>query len=509
MIADDKWPVARLIPISSASGAEAQERRLASALLAVMEAVPEFGMALLKPLGAPTGKVQTFIEIPFQLADGRTIRPDGVIVVTRAGRTWTAVIEAKVAANHLDAAQMNAYLDLARDTDCEAVISISNQYVSSSTDYPIEVDKRKLRRTALYHWSWIDLLTVATVQKDYRGIKDPDQAYILGELIRYLSDPRSGAIAFQGMGSGWTAVREGARVQTLRKTDANVVSVAAKWDDLIRYVGLTLTTALGREVAQILPSSERTATTRRQALVDSLVARGTLYAELQIPDVAGPLSLSADLRSRQVLAATSITAPKIGTSKGRVSWLLRQLQAAPDDLTVEARIARSSTTLAAPLAAVRANPSTIFPERGRDIRDFLLSTTSGMGMKRDSGRGSFGDGVVSAAEGFYEMVLQQLRPWKPTPPQLRKPAEKPEMPEEVIAELVGVEPSKIADLDEDDAHSDDLDGAAIREYSEGSSPSLDGGDSAEGLPVHGMGDDQTTPDSGVIDQRESSSSSEP
>ena len=35
MIADDKWPVARLIPISSASGVEAQERRLASALRAV------------------------------------------------------------------------------------------------------------------------------------------------------------------------------------------------------------------------------------------------------------------------------------------------------------------------------------------------------------------------------------------------------------------------------------------------------------------------------------------
>jgi antitoxin (DNA-binding transcriptional repressor) of toxin-antitoxin stability system len=35
VITDEKWPVARLIPISSASGVEAQERRLASALLAV------------------------------------------------------------------------------------------------------------------------------------------------------------------------------------------------------------------------------------------------------------------------------------------------------------------------------------------------------------------------------------------------------------------------------------------------------------------------------------------
>lgn len=444
MLTDDKWPVARLIPISSASGVEAQERRLASALLAVMAAVPEFGLALLKPLGAPSGKIQSFIEVPFKLVSGQTFRPDGVIAVTRGGKTWTAVIEAKVAANHLEAAQMNAYLDLARETDAEAVISISNQYVSSSTDYPIEVDKRKLRRTALHHWSWIDLLTTATVQKEYRGIKDQDQAYILGELIRYLSDPRSGAVAFDGMGSSWTAVRDGARLQTLRKNDGAVVAVAAKWDDLIRYIGLMLTTALGREVREVLPRSERSAPARRQALSDSLAATGTLYAELQIPDVAGSLSLVADLRSRQLTASTSLDAPKEGTSRGRVSWLLRQLQNAPDGLRVEARIARSSVTLAASLSAVRSDPSVLYPEKGREIKGFTVSATSVMGTKRDNSRGSFAEGVMATAEAFYEQVLQQLRPWKATPPQLRKQQE-PE-PEEVVAEAVGVKPGQIADI---------------------------------------------------------------
>jgi hypothetical protein len=446
MIKDEKWPVARLIPISSESGVEAQERKLASALLAVMGAVPEFGLGLLKPLGAPSGKIETYIEVPFKLEDGRSIRPDGVIVVTRAGKTWSAVVEAKVAANRLDAAQMNAYLDLARDADYQAVISISNQYVSSSTAYPIEIDRRKLRRTSLHHWSWIDLLTTATVQKEHRGIKDPDQAYVLGELIRYLSDPRSGAVAFDGMGSHWTAVREGARVQTLRKGEAGVDAVAAKWDDLIRYVGLMLTTALGREVRQALPAAERTVTARRQALVESLVARGIVYAELQIPDVAGTLKVSADLRSRQVIASTSIDAPREGTSKGRVSWLLRQLQGAPDGLTVEVRVAGRSASLAAPLAAVRAEPLIVYPEKGRDIRGFVLSVTSNMGTKRDAGRGSFADGVVTAAESFYELVLQKLRAWKAAPPQLRKQQDTEEPVEEVVAELVGVEPSQIADV---------------------------------------------------------------
>ena len=446
MLKDDKWPVARLIPISSASGVEAQERKLASALLAVMGAVPEFGLALLKPLGAPSGKIETYIEVPFKLGDGRTIRPDGIIVVTRAGKTWSAIVEAKVAANRLDAAQMNAYLDLARDAGYQAVVSISNQYVSSSTAYPIEVDKRKLRKTELHHWSWIAVLTTATVQMEHRGIKDPDQAYMLGELIRYLSDSRSGAVAFDGMGSGWTAVREGARVQTLRKGEKEVDAVAAKWDDLIRFVGLTLTTALGREVRQALPPSERTVAARRQALIDSLVGKGVLYAELQIPNVVGTLKVSADLRSRQVVVSTTIDAPREGTPKGRLSWLLRQLQAAPDELTVEARISGRSASLASPLGAVKAEPSMLYPEKGQNVRAFVLSSTSNMGLKRDRGRGSFADGVLSVSETFYEQVLQKVRPWKAAPPQLKKPQEAEESTEEVVAELVGVEPTQIADI---------------------------------------------------------------
>jgi hypothetical protein len=66
VLTDDQCPIARLIPLSSGTGIEAQERRATSALLAVVTAVEEFGRVLLKPLGAPAGKVQAFIEVPLQ-----------------------------------------------------------------------------------------------------------------------------------------------------------------------------------------------------------------------------------------------------------------------------------------------------------------------------------------------------------------------------------------------------------------------------------------------------------
>jgi hypothetical protein len=63
------------MPITSATGIEAKERYAASALLAVLAHVDEFGRTLLKPLGAPAGKIEAFVETPFKLDNGKSIRP--------------------------------------------------------------------------------------------------------------------------------------------------------------------------------------------------------------------------------------------------------------------------------------------------------------------------------------------------------------------------------------------------------------------------------------------------
>jgi hypothetical protein len=126
--------------------------------------------------------------------------------------------------------------------------------------------------------------------------------------------------------------------------------------------------------------------------------------------------------------------------------LLRQLQTAPENLKIEARIAYKSTSLVAPLSAVRENAATLYPEGGREIRGFTLSIATNMGLKRDGSRGSFVESVVNAAEAFYGDVLQKLRTWKPAPPKLKKPAEKEVSPETAVAELVGVAPDDIAEL---------------------------------------------------------------
>lgn len=74
---------ARLIPSSGADGAEEQERRASSALLAVMTAARAYGRGLTKPFGAPAGTVETHIEVPWSSVMVRLF-PDGLIRVSRA-----------------------------------------------------------------------------------------------------------------------------------------------------------------------------------------------------------------------------------------------------------------------------------------------------------------------------------------------------------------------------------------------------------------------------------------
>jgi hypothetical protein len=298
--------VARLIPITSSTGVEAKERNAASALLAVLSHVDEFGRTLLKPLGAPAGKIEAFVETAFKLDNGRTIRPDGLLGVTRAGRTWWALVECKIGDQQLTAEQMEAYLDLARAVGIDAVLSISNHYTTSSSDYPIAVDRKKLRKVALHHWSWVRVLTEAEVQKQHRGIKDPDQAYILDELIRYLSDPRSGVVQFDDMGPSWTKVREGARTRTLRRTDADVAAIANRWDELIRFLSLDLTKELGRDVRQLARRQEALAADRAQALRRSFAEQGRLYADLEIHEHRSHRSEGGSVPWPPLLATPSV-----------------------------------------------------------------------------------------------------------------------------------------------------------------------------------------------------------
>jgi hypothetical protein len=417
------WMPARLIPVAGIRGQDEQEIRAASSLLAVMGAVDEFGRALMKEIGAPAGRISTFTEVPLKNAEGKTLRPDGAIVVERGKTSWKCLVEVKTGNVPLGDAQISTYLDLAREHGFQAVLTISTQISNGPEDVPVAVDKRKLRSVQLRHLSWSRILTEAIMQHQHRGIDDPEQAWILGELIAYLQHEKSGAVGFEDMGQNWVKVRNAARDGTLRPADPGVRDVVERWEQFVEYLCLILSQDLGVQVSSA-QSRAKEGKTWTDALLRDLQTSGALSGSFRVPSAVGPIEIEADLRARLTKVSVKVAAPKEGRPQTRINWILRQLKKAPDDLRIEVSFARTKESTALLLKEAREDPKALLSpsDPKRDPRRFALSLSRPLGTKRGRGESSFVNETRRQVVGFYGDLVEGLAEWRPKAPKL--PADK-------------------------------------------------------------------------------------
>jgi hypothetical protein len=388
-----------------------------------MSSVKEYGRTLTGRMGAPAGVLEAFIEVPFLLAD-KKVFPDGLIRVKRGGKIWTALVEVKTGTNELQRDQLENYLDVAREHRFDALLTISNEIPPAAGTHPTVVDKRKTKYVSMHHLSWTEVLTAAVMQKEFRGVADPDQAWILGELIRYLEHPKSGAVEFTDMGPSWVPVRDAVSSGTLRRNDKDAAQVAGRFDALLRYGALKLGQRLGADVTQVLSKAElANPALRIAAVTEMLVTEGKMSGAIRIPNAVSPLTVTVDIRAAQISCSFSTTAPAEGRPTTRVNWLLRQLKEAPDTLRVEAFAARQRGGTAELLGTARENPGVLIADPSKEIKAFTVTYLCKMGGARLAGRSGFIDSVMDAILVTYDVVGQRLKDWSAAPPRLRKPEE--------------------------------------------------------------------------------------
>ena len=425
------WQQARLIPTSGINGAQEQERRATSALLAVMSAVKEYGRTLTKGLGAHAGDIETFIEVEFDL-DGKKVVPDGLIRVTRGSRIWTALVEVKTGRNELHGEQLENYLEVARRHGLQALLTVSNQTSVADGVHPTKVDKRKLKYVALHHLAWSEVLSRAVLEKEHRGVADADQAYILGELIRYLEHPRSGALEFEDMGASWVPVRNAVADGTIRQNNPEAADLAGRFNALLRFAALQLGTRLGTDVTLVQSRKELSdPASRVSSQVTSLVEHGLLQGALRIPNTVGNLDVTVDLRARLVVCSVDIDAPKEGRPTTKINWLVRQLKQTNDRARLECNVMNQRGNGASDLLGrVRENPELLILDPTKTIRSFTVALNSAMGLKAGRGQGTFIDSLLGAIDTFYADVLQGLKAWSAKPPRMREQTDTAELAKE-------------------------------------------------------------------------------
>jgi hypothetical protein len=408
-----------------------KENRAASILLAGMAAVDQLSQALLGGVGQRLGKratVHCYTEVvPKLRPEGSRLRPDGLIVVKIGSRTWSALVEAKIARAQLNPEQIEAYLQLAKLNGINAVITISNQFAALPTHHPVTVPRSLRRGVELYHWSWMHVRTQATLVAKEGDFTSSVQRFVLDEMVRYYEHDSVGVFGFDRMNPEWKElvlkVQSGG---TLARTKPEVTNSVAAWHQETRDLALIMSRKVGSDVTLRLTNKHKTdPALRLKDDSEQLAKTATLDCALEIPNAVAPLEVSVDLRRRVVTCKMRIDAPKDKkTARARIGWILRQLGGTePSDVFVSAiwpgRAARTQCSL----EAAKADPQLL--EAGAPglkpnaFEVLLVRAMAG----RMSGAKTFIEDIEKAVPEFYKQAGQRLQAWVAPPPKIMDMAE--------------------------------------------------------------------------------------
>lgn len=425
--------LARLIPVATKP-----ELRNTCVTCAMLIAVEEFAEALLGTLGAPTGKrakTQVWVEPVFKSAKNEVKdRPDALVIVDNGRREWRALVEAKAKNADLDSAQIEKYLDIAKSQGIDAVVTISNQFVATPTQSPCNINRQKLKKVDLFHWSWSFLKTEAKIQLSKSAVSDPDQAYMLEEYVRYLEHDSAGVSEFEQMGKDWVeACKLYFAKSKIDKKSPMGAAVVSDWDELVRCTALLMSRNLETNVTTVLSSKERkNPNARLEAMEATFIASGELQSRLEVPDAASPIMVEADLTRRSVTVSMTVDAPRDKKrASATVTWLLRQLAKTEDgSIMLVAKWPGRTQDICAELVKVREDADVLVGDRKDQLpRAFEIRAVSDLGGKFTQRR-NFVPELVACVTRFYEAVGQHVVPWQAPPPKPRKPAQVEDVEEE-------------------------------------------------------------------------------
>lgn len=416
--------LARLIPTLAVSK---NEERATSVLLATFMIVPSFAQKVLQMAGAPVwkrSKIWCFTEIEFKNSGDNKLRPDGLIVIRSGDKTWSAIIESKISSAELKKDQIETYLDLAKTNKIDGLITISNQFATLPTHHPVKVSKSKTKHVSLHHFSWLSLESEAILLSENKVVDDPEQAYVLNELVRFLQHSESGVTSLTNMGTAWKIICNKIQQDAyLKDSDPALHEVIGSWHQLLRYLAIKLSIAVGKPVHLSLSRARELDPLKNfESDIASVCKNNQLTADFDIPNAASVLTLAVDFMRRTINLSMNLDAPKDKSiATACINWFTRQLNHyKEDDLTVSAYWPRRIPKTTEPLSVVLENPKTLLPDNVKDLPKSLevLKVIDLAGKFK--GSKTFVEEANKALPNFYATVGQNLSKWVPKPPKIKR-----------------------------------------------------------------------------------------
>lgn len=421
---------ARLFPVLADTS---KEGRSTSIVLSCLASVHEFGQSMLGSVGQKVGKravFSTYTEVAFPSQGDSAHRPDGLIVLKVGNREWKALVETKIGNARLDEEQIANYVALAKKHNIDAVVTISNQFTSRPNHHPIKLPAKMLGKIEIYHWSWMYIVTQADLLVSKDDIEDEDQRFILTEMIRFLTHQSTGVKSFDRMPKSWTdVVQKIADGAPLHAKSEEAQETVAAWHQEIRDISLMLSRQLNVDVEIRLqrPHMVNPAAREKEDVAD-LAEKHTLSTKLEVHNAAAPIDIIADARRRIISASMTLLAPvNRKSTKGRINWILKQLQKAPEtDIHIKLHWQGRRVHAQHSLKELRENPE-IASEKNRDnqVHRFEICMIRQLGKRFAQPRNFIGE-LEHLVSDFYEAVGQYLRAYQSPAPRVRKDRSDPE-----------------------------------------------------------------------------------
>ena len=412
---------ARLFPVLADTS---KEGRSTAILLSCLVHVREFGQSMLGSVSQKIGKLanlKAYTEVTF---NEKTQRPDGLIVLRVGRREWRALLETKVGNTKLDQEQISDYMELAKEQNIDAVITISNQFTSRPDHHPIKLPTKTRLKVEVYHWSWMYIITQADLLISNKSIEDEDQHFILTEMVRFLTHSSTGVKSFDRMPPAWTdVVQKVADGAPLQARSEEIQDVVAAWHQEVRDISLMLSRQVNVKVEVKLSRSHvLDPATRVKEDIAKLVKNHTLSAKLEVQNAAASIDLVADIKRRTISASMMLMAPSNRkTTASRLHWLLQQLQKSSEtDIHIKLHWPGRKAHTQHALKELRENSKIAWEStKDRHVVRFEICMIRQL-TKRFGQRKNFIDELENLVSSFYETVGQRLRAYQSPAPRVRE-----------------------------------------------------------------------------------------
>lgn len=403
---------ARLFPI----GNTIDEVQTTSIFLSSLAAVKEYREELFSAIGITKIKnrnisLHVFTEI---YNDGKTERPDGLIVLTSGKNNpvieWICYVEVKVKNNYLDLSQVERYLEHAKNIGIEALITISNEITTTPFDSPLEIKKTK--GIDIFHWSWTYLKVMSTRLLRTNMVTDEDHIYILQELRRYFNAHKN-IFNVTNMGIEWRD-----SVQSIHETDINkkipeniINNVVDAYIQEEMDVALQLTDNTPYYVNLLTKKSE----TRSEILAKELQVSRCMTSEYYVnEDKNNNFKVIVDL-TRKNITCSCIVFIENGKAQAQTSNLLKILEpSSREHITITSFYQRNkcSMPIALPLLFEEKKKqiaySTVNKEFGDEIKYFEILMRKEISKDMTASR-NFIDQLEKLCDTFLLQVVRYIK----------------------------------------------------------------------------------------------------